>query len=124
MFFIKLLILGFFVNSLLPQACFCGEACVHGLEGSPEARPNSLFHNRCAGTQCKSCKVEDAQTLKASYASHPAAELKSRNIPAILFDFPDGKFGINFNTIFLYRLNEYLKVKSPSLYLQNLSFLL
>jgi hypothetical protein len=124
LFFVKLLIIGFFANSLLPQACFCGEACLHGLQGGTKARPSLLFHNRCTGTQCKSCKVEDAQTLKASNAAHPTAKLKPLNIPFILFNFSDDQFDINFITIFFFRLNKYLKVQSSPAYLQNLSLLL
>ena len=61
LFFVKFLIIGLFANSLLPQACFCGEACLHGLQGEAKARKNFLFHNRCSGTQCKSCNFEDGE---------------------------------------------------------------
>ena len=124
LFFVQFLIIGLFANSLLPQACFCGEACLHGLQGTVKARPNFLFHARCSGTQCKSCNLEDVQTLKASNAAHSTEQLKTLNTPFILSNFSDHQFNINFITIFSSRLNKYLKVQSSPTYLQNLSFLL
>ena len=64
--FVYLLVIGVFVNSLFPQACLCGEACLHGLQGKSRSSLLFLFHTRCLGTQCKSCDLEDTQTLKAS----------------------------------------------------------
>src|SRR5210317_2522904 len=75
--FVQFLIIGLFANSLLPQACFCGEACLHGLQGTAKARPNSLFHARCSGTQCRSCNLEDVKTLKAANAAHSTEQLKT-----------------------------------------------
>jgi len=124
LFFVQLLIIGFFANSLLPQACFCGEACLHGLQGKTKVRLSFLFHTRCPGTQCKSCNLEDVQTLKASNAAHSTEKLKTLNTPFILSNFSHYQFNINFIKIFSSRLNTYVKVQSPPTYLQNLSLLL
>jgi hypothetical protein len=124
LFFIKFLIIGLFANSLLPQACFCGEACLHGLQGKEKARLSFLFHARCTGTQCKSCNLEDVQTLKASSAAHSTEKLKTLDTPFILSNFSDYQFNINFIKIFFSRLNRYVKVQSPPMYLQNRSLLL
>ncbi len=124
LFFVQFLIIGLFANSLLPQACFCGEACLHGLQGKAKASLSFLFHNRCSGTQCKSCNFEDVQTLKASNAAHSTEKLKTLNTPFILFDFSDYQSNINFIKIFFSRLNKYAEVQSPPTYLQNLSLLL
>src|SRR5210317_1801455 len=77
LFFVQFLIIGLFANSLVPQACFCGEACLHGLQGKAKASLSFLFHNRCSGTQCKSCNFEDVQTLKASNAARATEQLKT-----------------------------------------------
>jgi hypothetical protein len=122
--FVQFLIIGLFANSLLPQACFCGEACLHGLQGTAKARPNSLFHARCSGTQCKSCNLEDVKTLKASNAAHSTEQLKTLDTPLILSNFSNYQFNINLITIFFSRLNKYVRVQSSPTYLQNLSLLL
>jgi len=124
LFFVQFLIMGLFANSLLPQACFCGEACLHGLQGTANDRQSIPFHNRCSGTQCTSCNVEDIQTIKLSKTAHSTAKLKTLNVPLILSNFSDHQFNINFITIFSSRLNKYLKVQSSPTYLQNLALLL
>lgn len=124
LFLAKFLIIGFFANSLLGQACFCGEACLHGIQGKAKTGPSLLFHNRCPGTQCKSCDFEDVQTLKASNIADPAATLKILNAPFNLFNFSDCQFNVNFIKILFARLNKYVKVQSPQTYLQNRFLLL
>jgi hypothetical protein len=124
LFFVQFLLIGLFANSLLPQACFCGEACLHGLQGKAKASLNFLFHNRCSGTQCKSCNFEDVQTLKASNAARATEQLKTLNTTFILSNFSNYQFNINLITIFFSRLNKYVKVQSSPTYLRNLSLLL
>jgi len=124
LFFVQFLLIGLFANSLLPQACFCGEACLHGLQGKAKASLTFLFHNRCSGTQCKSCNFEDVQTLKASNAARATEQLKTLNTPFMLSNFSNYQFNINLITIFFSRLNKYVKVQSSPTYLQNLSLLL
>ena len=124
LFFVQFLLIGLFANSVVPQACFCGEACLHGLQGTAKARPNSLFHARCSGTQCKSCNFEDVQTLKASNAARATEQLKTLSTPFILSNFSNYQFNINLITILFSHLNKYAKVQFSPIYLQNLSLLL
>ena len=124
LFFVQFLIIGLFANSLVPQACFCGEACLHGLQGKTKVRLSFLFHNRCLSTQCKSCNFEDLQSLKASNAACTTEQLKTLNTTFILSYFSNYQFNINLITIFFSRLNKYVKVQSSPTYLQNLSLLL
>jgi hypothetical protein len=124
LFFVQFLLIGLFANSLLPQACFCGEACLHGIQDTAKASLSFLFHNRCPGTQCKSCNFEDVQTLKASNAARATEQLKTLNTPFILSNFSNYQFNIDLITIFFSRLNKYVKVQSSPTYLQNLSLLL
>ena len=123
-FFVQFLIIGLFANSFLPQACFCGEACLHSLQGEAKTSLSFIFHSRCSGSHCKSCNFEDGQTLKASSAEYSKAKLKTLNSTFILFDFSDYQPAINFIKIFFSHLNKYIEVQSPPLYLQNLSLLL
>lgn len=123
LFFVQFLIVGIFSSSLFAQACFCGEACPHGLQGRAKARLSFPFHTRCSETQCKSCKLEDVQSLKASNAAHSVAKLKIFNTPFFLFAF-SGQFNINFIKIFSPRLNKYVNFQFSPAYLQNLSLLL
>jgi hypothetical protein len=116
--------MGLFANSLLPQACFCGEACLHGLQVKAKVGPSFRFHARCLGTQCKSCYLEDAQTLYASIASRLMEKQKTLNTPFILSNFSDYQFNIKFMKISFHRFNKYVRVQSPPMYLQNLSLLL
>ena len=122
--FVQFLIIGLFATSLVPQACCCGEACLHGLQGKTKARLSFLFHTRCSGTQCKSCNFEDVQSLKASNADHSMEKLKTLNTPFILSNFSDCRINVNFIKIFFFLPNRYVKVQSPPTYLQNLSLLL
>ncbi|MGB2929397.1 MAG: hypothetical protein WBB70_10835, partial [Desulfobacterales bacterium] len=63
------IILGIFPNGVMAEACFCGEACLHSLQDKTTARTGSPFHHRCFGTHCKSCNLEDGQTLQATNSS-------------------------------------------------------
>ena len=124
LFFVKFLIIGLFTNSLLPQACFCGEACLHSLQGKSKASQSFIFHTRCSGTQCKSCNFEDIQTLKVSNPTHSTEKLNTFNTPFILSNFSGYKLNVNFLKIFSSCPNRCMKVPSPPTYLQNLSLLL
>jgi hypothetical protein len=124
LFFIKFLIIGLFANSLLPQACFCGEACRHGPQGTAQAGQCFPFHNRCSGTQCTSCNVEDVQRIKLSNSAPSTAKLDIFDSPTILFNFSDYQSNVNFIRIFFSHPNEYVKVQFPPAYLGNLSLLL
>ena len=124
LFFAKFLIICLFTNSLLPQACLCGEACLHLPQGKAKASLSFIFHTRCSGAQCKSCNFEDVQTLKASNAIHSAEQLKTLNTQFILSNFSDYQLYVNFIKIFFSRPNRYVKVQPLPIYLQNLSLLL
>ena len=58
------LVLGICSNGVLAEACFCGEDCSHGLQNKSAKQVKSLFHNRCTGTNCKGCSIENGQSLK------------------------------------------------------------
>jgi len=55
-----------FTNGAMAEACFCGQTCRHALQAKTKIKINSLFHMRCLGTLCKSCDLEEGQTLKAT----------------------------------------------------------
>jgi hypothetical protein len=70
------LVLGVFANSALAEVCFCGEACLHGLQPDAEIKVNFLFHMRCSGIPCKGCQLEKGQTLKAVNSRHQPLNVK------------------------------------------------
>lgn len=124
LFFVQFLIIGLFANSLLPQACLCGEACLHGLQGKARPSQSFLFHSRCIGTQCNSCNLEDIQTLKASNAAYSTVKTRILFTPSILFNLSDCQPDIDLIKIFFSRLNKSLKIQSLPRYLLNLSLLI
>ena len=117
------LILGIFSNGVMAEACFCGQTCSHGLEDISEARANPLFHMRCSGAHCKSCNIEEGQTLKTAKPSSPTGNVK-------IFDTTcttSFLIGHPFTTHTFENFgSSYAHVIVPSLpiYLQNLSLLI
>ena len=83
------LVLGVFANSALSEACFCGQACMHGPQ--PKAKVYFLFHMRCVGMACKSCDLETGQTLKATSSATQTLNVKTLDtafIVSTLLDYP------------------------------------
>ena len=86
-----ILVLGVFANSAWAEACFCGEACLHGLQPKAKIKVNFLFHMRCSGTRCKSCDLEKGQTFKAANSANPTLVVKFFDTPfppSTLLDYP------------------------------------
>jgi len=85
------LVLSIFATSAFAEACFCGQACLHGLQPKPKKLFNFPFHKRCPDTLCKSCDLEKGQKLKAANASTRTPNVKIYDTAVILsvpFDFP------------------------------------
>ena len=123
LFLIQFLIIGLLSNSVLHQACFCGKTCLHGLQGKANARPSIPFHARCSGTQCKSCNLEEAQTLKASNAAKSTEKIKTLNA-LYLSNYSGYPVKINSIKSFSSHLFEYTNVQHTPTYLKILSLLL
>ena len=123
-YFVKSLIIGLFANSLLPQACLCGGACLHGIQGKEWSSISFLFHTRCLGTQCRSCNLEDILTLKASNGAHSITKTEIPFTPSILFDLSDYRSDIDLIKINFPHHIKPLKIRSLPAYLQYLSLLL
>ena len=100
LFLVQLLIVGIFADSLLSQACFCGETCRHGPRGTATASQSFPFHTRCCGSQCTSCNAEDVQTIKLSNAGLSTAKLNILGTPHILYYLPDYKSKLIFTQVF------------------------
>ena len=116
------LVLGVFANSALAEACFCGQACLHGLQSKAKIKVNFLFHMRCSGTLCKSCDLEKGQTLKAANSATRTLNVKTLDtafILSTLLDYPST------NHIFKDFDSFYACATVPSspIYLQKLSLL-
>ena len=77
-FFIALFLLcTVFANSALAGACFCGQACMHGLQPKAKIKGDLPFHMRCTATLCESCDLEKMQTFRA--ANSAAADAACEN---------------------------------------------
>ncbi len=74
---VLVLVVGVFANSALAQACFCGQACLHGFQPKSKIKVKSLLHMRCSGIPCKSCDLEESQTLRATTHRSQSLDLKS-----------------------------------------------
>ena len=117
-----LLAFGVFANSVLAEACFCGQACPHGLQAKAKLKVDFLFHMRCSGTLCKSCDMEKGQKLKAANSATQTYHVKTFDtvfiLPAFL-DFPSTyHIPKEFDAFYSYGI-----IPSSSIYLQNLSIL-
>jgi len=83
------LVLGIGANGVMAEACFCGRACLHGLQGKSEKPVSLLFHNRCNGTSCKGCNIEKGQTLKTVSLANPTGNAKILHAPYVLLALVD-----------------------------------
>jgi hypothetical protein len=119
---ILFLVLGVFANSALADVCFCGEACVHGLQRDAGIKANFLFHMRCSGIPCKSCQLEKGQTLKAANSRHQPLYAKILDNALI----PSAFLGSSPAFLILENLrssSDLGAIASSPVYLQNLSIL-
>jgi len=118
------LVLGIYTNGMMAEVCLCGQSCSHGLQKDrSEARGKSLFHKRCSETNCKSCNLENGQTLRAANISSSDGNFKIFDtawIASVLVDYPTTNYYFkSFRSPFTP-----VKVLSSPIYLKNLSFLL
>jgi hypothetical protein len=117
------LILSVFANSLMAEACFCRNACLHGLQDKKETSVSCIFHVRCSGTHCKSCSLEKGRTLKTVNCSSPSGNAKILNTTFTIFVLVDSS-STNYTVKgFGSRICACGTVPSPPPYLQNLSLL-
>ena len=118
------IILGIFANGVMAETCFCGEACSHSLQGKTTTTTGSPFHHRCSGAHCKSCNLEDGQTLQATNSSTPASNLNILDTSWIILFLTD-YYSENHTIISFYPQNDtLLKLQSSMIYILNLSLLI
>lgn len=124
LFVVISLIMALFPSSVLSQVCFCGKNCLHDFQIKVNEHPEIPFHARCAEAQCKSCRFEDAQSLKASKNDHLAEKIKTFNSLFIISNFLDHHVRNNLIRSFTCYLFECVNFQSPPTYLKILSLLL
>ena len=81
--------LGVFANGALAEACLCGQACSHGPQAKTKTKIIFLFHMRCPGNLCKTCELENGQSLKKAGFSKQIPNLKILHIPFFLSTLVD-----------------------------------
>lgn len=117
------LILGIYTNGMMAEVCLCGQSCPHGLQKDrSEARGRPLFHKRCSQTNCKSCNLENGQTLRAANISSSDGNFKIFDtawIASVLVHYPT----TNHYLISFYSTYISARVPSSPIYLKNLSLL-
>jgi hypothetical protein len=115
------LVLAVFANSPMAGACFCGQACLHGLQPKTETKVKILFHMLCPGYLCKSCESEKVQTLKAANSATQKLNVKILDTAFILSTLHD-----SFYTYHILKFDSFYTcgiIPSSPIYLQNLSIL-
>jgi len=116
------LLMGICTNSVIGEACLCGQACRHSLQSKLGSGVNSSFHMRCCGTNCNSCNIEKGQTLIASNTFTPTGIVKNFDTTHIIFVFVDYSANIHIlKDCGVFYANRPLA--SFPIYLQNLSLL-
>ena len=119
-----ILILGIYTSGMMAEACLCGQSCSHGLQKDrSEARLKSSFHKRCSETNCKSCNLENGQTLRAANISSSDGNFRVLDtswIISVSVDYPSTN---DYLSTFCSTYTS-LKVASSLIYLKNLSLLL
>jgi len=116
--------LGIFANGVMAEACFCGEVCLHSLQNTAKTRAGSPFHHRCSGTHCKSCNLEDGQTLQATNFSTPTGKLNILDTPLIILFLTDYHPDSYTITIYYPQNDAFLKFQSSTIYILNRSLLI
>ena len=123
MLIILFLLPGILINGVMSEACLCIEACSFGLQDEIDAKENSPFHTHHASTHCKSCNVEDGQTLKEAASSTSIGNVKVLDTTMTIFILTDYHSHNHIHKGFVPRLYDYGIVRSLPTYLQNLSIL-
>lgn len=114
---------GILINGIMTEACLCIEPCSFGLQDEIDAKENSPFHSHHTSAHCKSCNVEDGQTLKAAVSSTSIGNVKVLDTTFIIFNLTDYHSHNHIHKGFVPRLYGYGIVRSLPTYLQNLSLL-
>jgi hypothetical protein len=114
---------GIFINGVMTEACLCIGPCSFGLQDQINVKENSLFHSHHASPHCKSCNVEDGQTLKATVSSTSFGKIKVFDTISIIFILTDHHSHNYIHKSFVPRLYDYGIVTSLPTYLKNLSIL-
>ena len=120
---IFVLLPGILINGVMTEACLCIEPCSFGLQNEVDTKENSPFHSHHESSHCKSCNVEDGQTLKAAASSTSIGNVKVLDTTFIIFDLTDYHPQNHIHKGFVPRLHGYGIVRSLPTYLQNLSLL-
>jgi hypothetical protein len=113
-----------FTNGVMAEACFCRGACLHSLQDKTTASTGSPFHHRCSETYCKSCNLEDGQTLRATNSFTPTGNLNILDTSLIILFLTDHHCDNCTIKIFYPQNDAFLKFQSSTIYILNRSLLI
>ena len=122
-FIILFLLPGILINGVMTEACLCVGSCSFGLQEEIDAKENSPFHSHHTSAHCKSCNIEDGQTLKEVVSSTSFGNAKFLDTISIIFILTDYHSNSRTHKDFDYQIYSCGKVQSSPTYLQNLSLL-
>ena len=122
-FLVLVLLSGIFANNMMAETCFCGEGCSHDFKNNLKEKSHLPFHNHCVGTHCKSCNLEDGQTLKAVHSSSPGSNLKLLDTTLLKFTLSADHLDSHVIRDFTPDIYAFEKVQSLPVYLNNCSLL-
>ena len=114
---------GIFINGVMPEACLCIGPCSFGLLAEIDVKENSPVHSHHASPHCKSCNVEEGQTLKATVSSTSIGTVKVFDTISIIFILSDHHSHNYIHNSFVPRLYDYGIIRYLPTYLKNLSIL-
>jgi hypothetical protein len=123
--FITLFLLpGILVNGVMNETCLCIGPCSFGLQEEIDAIESLPFHSHHTSTNCKSCNVEDGQTLREVAYSASFVNAKFLDTILITFNLLDCyTYNNRTHNDFDCRIYSSKKVQYPPIYLQNHSLL-
>jgi len=114
---------GILINSVMTEACLCIQPCSFGLQDEIDAKENAPFHSHHASSHCKSCNIEDGQTIKAAVPSTSIGNAKVLDKPFLLFILTDSYSNNKIHKSFVPQLYDDEIVQSFPTYLLNLCIL-
>lgn len=114
---------GILIKGAMTEACLCIQPCSFGLQDERDTNENGAFHGHHASRHCKSCNIEDGQTLKAAVASTSIGNAKVLDKPLILFILSDSHPNKQIHKSFVTQLYNGRIIQSSPTYLLNLCIL-
>ena len=114
---------GILIDGVMTEACLCIQPCSFGLQDEIDANENAPFHCHHSNSHCKSCSIEDGQTLKAMVSSASVCKAKVLDNPLVFLVLADSDSNSQIHKSFIPQLYDKKAIPSSPTYLLNLCIL-